>query len=46
MRCLAAAAAFGVAFARPLLGTVRPAEVVRRNCRLGGIAAVLLPARW
>lgn len=30
---------FGVAFAWPLLGTVRPAEVVRRSCRLGGIAA-------
>lgn len=35
--------AFGVALAWPLLGTVRPAEVVRRSCRLGGIAAVLLP---
>ena len=40
---LAAAAAFGVALAWPLIGTVRPAEVVRRSCRLGGIAAVLLP---
>jgi hypothetical protein len=39
----AAVAAFGVALAWPLLGTVRPAEVVRRSCRLGGIASVLLP---
>lgn len=39
----AAVAAFGVAFAWPVSGTVRPAEVVRRSCRLGGIAAVLLP---
>ena len=40
---VAAVAAFGVALAWPLLGTVRPAEVVRRSCRLGGIATVLLP---
>lgn len=39
----AAVAAFGVALVWPLLGTGRPAEVVRRSCRLGGIAAVLLP---
>lgn len=39
----AAVAAFGAALAWPLFGTVRPAEVVRRSCRLGGIAAVLLP---
>lgn len=38
-----AVAAFGIALAWPLLGTVRPAEVVRRSCRLGGIASVLLP---
>jgi hypothetical protein len=40
---MAAVAAFGVALAWPLFGTVRPAEVVRRSCRLGGIASVLLP---
>lgn len=40
---VAAVAAFGLALAWPLLGTVRPAEVVRRSCRLGGIATVLLP---
>ena len=40
---VAAVAAFGVALAWPLLGAVRPAEVVRRSCRLGGIATVLLP---
>jgi hypothetical protein len=40
---VAAVAAFGVALVWPLLGTARPAEVVRRSCRLGGIAAVLLP---
>lgn len=40
---VAAVAAFGVALAWPLFGTVRAAEVVRRSCRLGGIAAVLLP---
>ena len=40
---VAAVAAFGVALAWPLIGTVRAAEVVRRSCRLGGIAAVLLP---
>ena len=40
---VAAVAAFGVALAWPLLGAVRPAEVVRRGCRLGGIATVLLP---
>lgn len=40
---MAAAAAFGIALAWPLFGTVRPAEVVRRSCRLGGIAALLLP---
>ena len=40
---VAAATAFGVALTWPLLGTVRAAEVVRRSCRLGGIAAVLLP---
>jgi hypothetical protein len=40
---VAAMAAFGVALAWPLLGTVRPAEVVRSSCRVGGIAAVLLP---
>jgi hypothetical protein len=40
---VAAVAAFGVALAWPLLGTVRAAEVVRRSCRLGGIATVLLP---
>jgi hypothetical protein len=39
----AAVAAFGVALAWPLLGTVRAAEVVRRSCRLGGIVTVLLP---
>lgn len=40
---LAALVAFGLALAWPLLGAVRPAEVVRRSCRLGGIAAMLLP---
>jgi hypothetical protein len=40
---VAAVAAFGVALTWPLLGTVRAAEVVRRSCRLGGIATVLLP---
>lgn len=40
---VAGVAAFGIALAWPLLGTERPAEVVRRSCRLGGIAAVLLP---
>ena len=40
---MAAVAAFGVALAWPLYGTVRPAEVVRRSCRLGGIASLLLP---
>ena len=40
---VAGMAAFGVALTWPLLGTVRPAEVVRRSCRVGGIAAVLLP---
>lgn len=40
---VAAVAAFGIALAWPLLGTVRPAEVVRRSCRVGGIAALLLP---
>ena len=39
----AAVAAFGLALAWPLFGTVRPAEVVRKSCRLGGIASVLLP---
>src|SRR5688500_18278209 len=39
----AAVAAFGFALAWPLLGPARPAEVVRRSCRLGGIASVLLP---
>jgi hypothetical protein len=40
---VAAVAAFGGALAWPLLGAARPAEVVRRSCRLGGIATVLLP---
>ncbi len=40
---VAAIAAFGVALVWPLFGTVRPAEVVRRSCRLGGLVAVLLP---
>lgn len=40
---LAAVAAFGIAAAWPLRGTVRAAEVVRRSCRLGGFAALLLP---
>jgi amino acid transporter len=40
---VAALAAFGVAFAWPLFRTTRPAAVVRRSCRVGGIAAVLLP---
>lgn len=40
---VAAMAAFGVALVWPLLDTVRPAEVVRRSCRLGGVVAVLLP---
>ena len=40
---LAAGVAFGVALAWPLLGTKRAAQVVRRSCRLGGIAALLLP---
>ncbi len=40
---VAAVAAFGVALVWPLFGTVRPAEVVRRSCRLGGVVAVLLP---
>ena len=40
---VAAVAAFGVALVWPLLDTVRPAEVVRRGCRLGGVVAVLLP---
>lgn len=39
----AALAAFGVALVWPLLDTARPAEVVRRSCRLGGVVAVLLP---
>lgn len=39
----AAVAAFGAATAWPLRGTARPAEVVRRSCWLGGIAALLLP---
>jgi hypothetical protein len=40
---IAAVAAFGVALAWPVLGTARPAEVVRRSCRLGGVVAVSLP---
>jgi len=40
---LAAGAAFGFALAWPLFGTTQAAEVVRRSCRLGGIAALLLP---
>lgn len=40
---IAAIAAFGVALVWPLLDTVRPAEVVRRGCRLGGVVAMLLP---
>jgi hypothetical protein len=39
----ASPAAFGVALTWPLLGTARPAEVVRRSCRLGGIATLFLP---
>lgn len=40
---LAAVTAFGIALAWPLFGAVQAAEVVRKSCRLGGIAAVLLP---
>ena len=40
---VAAVAAFGFALAWPLRGAERPAEVVRRSCRLGGLAALLLP---
>ena len=36
-------AAFGSAFGWPLYGAVRPAAVVRRGCRLGIVAAMLLP---
>lgn len=39
----AAVAAFGLALSWPLLGTGQPADVVRRACRLGIVAAVLLP---
>lgn len=42
-KVLAAVAAFGIALAWPLFGAVRAADVVRKSCRLGGIAAVLLP---
>jgi hypothetical protein len=40
---LAALLAFGVALGWPLFGATQAAEVVRRSCRLGGLAAVLLP---
>lgn len=40
---LAAVASFGLALAWPLFGATQAAEVVRRSCRLGGIAVVLLP---
>lgn len=38
-----ALAAFGAAVLWPLYRTVRPAEVVLRGCRLGVVAALLLP---
>ena len=40
---VAALLAFGVALGWPLFGATQAAEVVRRSCRLGGLAAVLLP---
>jgi hypothetical protein len=40
---ITALAAFGLASAWPLIGTLQPAEVVRRSCRLGVIVTVLLP---
>ena len=39
----AAVLGFGLALVWPLLKAVRPAEVVRRSCRLGLAVAVLLP---
>jgi len=39
----AAVAAFGFAFGWPLLAAARPAEVVRRGCRLGLLVSLLLP---
>lgn len=39
----AAVAAFGLALSWPLLGTGRPADIVRRACRLGIVVALLLP---